>query len=124
MSLFLKTQICQVYGDILPSSQQNGHSSNIDHSNGVSQLSSGFSLQQELKHWTQHEDPGNYTDIMEPLFEKYSQLDQMSLDECEEFVEISEFVLDGLWNSAVSYPQSRMRQLIDAICETFLMGKI
>lgn len=61
-------------------------------------------------------DPGSYAEIMEPLAEKFAQLDQMSLDECEEFVEVAEFVLDGLWNSQVPYGQPRMRQLIDAVC--------
>jgi hypothetical protein len=68
---------------------------------------------------TNGSDPGLYVEIMEPLAEKFAQLDQMSLDECEEFVEVAEFVLDGLWNAQVPYPQARMRQMIDAICKYF-----
>lgn len=112
--LLIRVQIFQVYGDIINSSshyQANGHIP--QQQNGVS----GFSLKQELKHWGQESDPGQYTEIMEPLAEKFNQLEQLPLEKCEEFVEIAEFVLDGLWNSQVPYGQSRMGLLIDAICK-------
>jgi hypothetical protein len=113
---FLGT-ITEVYGNIIPSSSS--------HQNGSAPQSSalpssGFTLAQELKHWAKQSDPGGYNEILEPLAEKHAQLDQMTLDESEEFVEIAEFVIDGLWNASTPYPQSRMKQLIEAICEFLL----
>ncbi|KAI6181379.1 Cytoplasmic dynein 2 heavy chain 1 [Aphelenchoides besseyi] len=115
---FLKT-ITQIYGE-LPSAS-------IAHTNGTANLTNGhfplasdrFNLAAELRYWTKTADPGGFSEIFEPLSEKFTQLDQLTLEECEEFVDTAIYVVDGLWTNDLPYEQSRMEKLLEAISRVF-----
>uniref|UniRef100_A0A1I7SEA2 Cytoplasmic dynein 2 heavy chain 1 n=1 Tax=Bursaphelenchus xylophilus TaxID=6326 RepID=A0A1I7SEA2_BURXY len=94
----------QVFGDI---GQIEANVTNGNARNGTSNAD----FKQELKRLEQ-----TYGEIVEPLVEKYDQINQMTLPEVAEFVETAEYVVDGLWTTTEGgFSQTRMTNLLDMI---------
>lgn len=58
-----------------------------------------------------------YSQALEPLGEKLSQIDQMNLDQLPDVLETAQDSVDDLWRQedVDVYPEQRMRQLLDSI---------
>ncbi|CAD5207663.1 unnamed protein product [Bursaphelenchus okinawaensis] len=95
----------QIYGDIIP----NGHSDVVNGNVVKNTTNADFKL--ELQKLEQQ-----HGEMVEPLIEKYDQLNQLSLPEVAEFVEAAEYVVDNLWTTSENgFSQSKMKNLLDMI---------
>ncbi|KAK7096855.1 hypothetical protein V1264_003902 [Littorina saxatilis] len=61
-----------------------------------------------------------YTDLFKPISKDYGGLDSLALSDAMELVELTQDTLDDLWKqSDPSYPEARMKHLLDVIAGSF-----
>ncbi|XP_055390537.1 cytoplasmic dynein 2 heavy chain 1 [Condylostylus longicornis] len=84
------------------------------------------SVQDEMNYWNQkiinastkydREQAQTFAEMLEKLNEQLNKIDQNNISSIEEFLDIAHGSLDEIWKLKYHYPQNRMGDLMDVIC--------
>ena len=66
----------------------------------------------------------HFCELFKPISKDYGGLDAMSLQDAMEMVDITQDTLDDVWRQTEfdAYPESRMKNLMEAIGKNFVLG--